>query len=253
MRVIPSILIAFSTYSRLPIPQTEWSDQNRRYAMCFFPLVGAVIGGLLWLWLYACDAFGLGGLIRGAVGAVIPLAVTGGIHMDGFMDTSDALASWQPMEKRLEILKDSHAGAFAVMGCVCYMLVMAALLSETPARAGIRLGICYTVSRAMSAWTLTVFPSARPKGMLDQFAAAAQKKAVTVSSLVYVLAALGIWFLNGWVHAAAGVLAVLSVTVYYRHMAVKNFGGVTGDLAGWYLQMLEICMIAAIMIGGRLA
>ena len=252
MRIIPSILIAFSTYSRLPVPQTEWSDENRRYAMCFFPLVGAVIGGLLWLWLHACDVFGLSSLIRGAGGAVIPLAVTGGIHMDGFMDTSDALATWQPREKKLEILKDSHAGAFAVMGCVCYMLVMTALLSEAPAIAGARLGICYVISRAMSAWTLTVFPSARPKGMLDQFAAAAQKKAVTAACLVYALAALGVWFLSGWIYAAAGILAVITVTVYYRHMAVRNFGGVTGDLAGWYLQMLEICLILALTTGGKL-
>lgn len=83
-------------------------------------------------WLALCDALGFGALLRGAVGALLPILVTGGIHMDGFMDTSDALASWQSPEKRLEILKDSHVGAFAVLGCAGYLLLDAALLSELP-------------------------------------------------------------------------------------------------------------------------
>ena len=120
MRVIRSMFIAFSTYSRIPVPQVEWSDENRKYTMCFFPLIGAVIGLLLWGWLWLCAALAIGPVLRGAVGALIPLLVTGGIHMDGFMDTSDAMASWQTKERRLEILKDSHVGAFAVIGCVGY-------------------------------------------------------------------------------------------------------------------------------------
>ena len=55
MRVIRSFVIAFATYSRIPMPQVEWSEENRKYAMCFFPLIGAVVGGALWLWLLLCD------------------------------------------------------------------------------------------------------------------------------------------------------------------------------------------------------
>ena len=51
MHLIRSFLIAFSTYSRIPVPQVEWTEENRRYAMCFFPLVGAVLGLILWGWL----------------------------------------------------------------------------------------------------------------------------------------------------------------------------------------------------------
>ena len=103
MRMIRSLLIAFSTYSRIPVPQVEWTEENRRYSMCFFPLVGLVTGLVLWGWLALCDHFGFHLLLRGAGAALIPLAVTGGIHMDGFMDTVDAQASWQPAEKRLEM------------------------------------------------------------------------------------------------------------------------------------------------------
>ncbi|MCR4577063.1 MAG: adenosylcobinamide-GDP ribazoletransferase, partial [Clostridiales bacterium] len=165
--MIRSAVIAFSTYSRLPMPQVEWSEENRRYAMCFFPLVGMVIGGLIWLWLCACGWLELNALVKGAVGAVIPLLVTGGIHMDGFMDTTDALASWQPREKKLEILKDSHTGAFAVMGCAAYMLLLTAFLSMAKPKVGAQVGVCFVLSRALSAWAVTFFRSARPDGMLD--------------------------------------------------------------------------------------
>ena len=252
MRVIRSAIIAFSTYSRLPMPQVEWSDENRRYAMCFFPLVGAVIGALIWLWLNVCQWLELNALIRGAVSAVVPLLVTGGIHMDGFMDTTDALSSWQPKEKKLEILKDSHVGAFAVMGCASYMLLMAAFLSSVKANMGAQAGVCFVISRAMSAWALTVLRSARPEGMLDKFASAAQRRMVSVSGVLYALLCVAVWCLwSGWL-ALICVAVTALVTLYYRHMAYKQFGGVTGDLAGWYSQTLEICLTAAVIMGGKL-
>ncbi|MBQ8557094.1 MAG: adenosylcobinamide-GDP ribazoletransferase [Clostridia bacterium] len=252
MRVIRSLCIAFSTYSRIPVPQVEWSEENRKYSMCFFPLIGAIIGLLLWGWLWLCDALSIGPVLRGAVGALLPILVTGGIHMDGFMDTSDALASWQTKERRLEILKDTHVGAFAVIGCVGYMLLMAGALSETSAHAGFMLAVCFVVSRSLSAWTLAAFPSARPNGMLDSFARAAHKRLVTVSSGVYLLLCAAVWLIfGGWLGLACLCLTV-TWTQYYHHMSIKYFGGVTGDLAGWFVQTAELLLIAVIVFGGAL-
>ncbi len=61
---------------------------------------------------------------------LIPVFVSGGIHLDGFMDTMDALGSWGDKEKKLEILKDSHNGAFAVIGICCYFTVSLGVWSE---------------------------------------------------------------------------------------------------------------------------
>lgn len=252
MRLIRSFVIAFSTYSRIPMPQVEWSEENRKYAMWFFPLIGAVIGGALWLWLLLCDALALGPLLRGAVGAMLPLLVTGGIHMDGFMDTTDALASWQPKEKRLAILKDSHIGAFAAMGCCGYLLLTSALLAEAETAAAPMIGLAYVASRALSAWALAAFRSARPDGMLDSFARAARRRLVGAGSAAYLAACLIVWALLGGWTALICAAVIAFVTLYYRRMAYKQFGGVTGDLAGWYSQVTELCLIAAIVIGGKL-
>jgi len=253
MRVIRSFIIAFSTYSRIPMPHVEWSEENRKYAMCFFPLVGLAVGAALWLWLWACERLAAGALLKGAFGALLPLLLTGGIHMDGFMDTTDALASWQPRERRLEILKDSHTGAFAVMGCCGYLLLAAALLAESRPEDAPLIGMCFVLSRALSAWALVTLRSARPDGMLDGFARAARRRLVTASSAVYAAACLAVWSLRGGWTALLCAVAASAVTLCYRHMAYKQFGGVTGDLAGWYLQVTELCCVAAIVLGGKLS
>ena len=252
MRLIRSFLIAFSTYSRIPVPQVEWNEENRRYAMCFFPLVGLVTGLILWGWLALCDALKGGALLRGAVAALLPLLITGGIHMDGYMDTIDALASWQPKEKRLEILKDSHTGAFAVMGCAGYLLLSTALFSEAKAADGLKLACVFVVSRTLSALALTTFRSARQEGMLDEFSAAAQRRLTVISCGVYWGICLIVWALTaGWAVLLCAAAAVLCL-LYYRHMAFKQFGGVTGDLAGWFLQVTELVLTAVIIIGGKI-
>ena len=252
MRVIRSLCIAFSTYSRIPVPQVAWSEENRRYSMCFFPLIGAVIGLLTWGWLCLCDALSIGPVLKGAVGALLPILVTGGIHMDGFMDTSDALASWQSKERRLEILKDSHVGAFAVLGCAGYLLLHAAVLSEAAASSGARLCCVYMLSRALSAWAMAAFKGARPSGMLDAFAQAAHRRLVTVSCAVYTVLCAAVWAVTGGWLALVCLLTAALCVLYYRHMAFRHFGGVTGDLAGWFLQVTELALTAVIVLGGKL-
>ena len=252
MRVIRSFVIAFSTYSRIPMPQVEWSDENRKYSMCFFPLIGAVIGLILWGWLYLCNALKIGFLLKGAVGAIIPLLVTGGIHMDGFMDTSDAIASWQTRERRLEILKDTHTGAFAVIGCTGYLLLSAAVYSEMSVQAAPMLMGVFMISRSLSALALAFFESARPGGMMDGFARTAHRRIVSITAAVYAVLCVVLWTVCGkWI--AVGCLAATAACfAYYRHMAYKNFGGVTGDLAGWFVQITELALAVVIVLGGKI-
>lgn len=110
-----SFKIAFSMYSKIPMPKSQWTKENMRYIMCFFPLIGAVIGGLTWLWGIWGMELVQSRLLYVILLVLIPVFVTGGIHLDGLLDTADALNSYQPRERKLEILKDSNAGAFAVI------------------------------------------------------------------------------------------------------------------------------------------
>ena len=100
MTALETIAVAFAMFSAIPCPQPVWTEKNMRYCLCAFPLVGAVCGLLCGGWaallgvLHAPDLLLAGGI------CLIPVLVTGGIHLDGFADTSDALASCAPPEKK---------------------------------------------------------------------------------------------------------------------------------------------------------
>ena len=91
-------------FSALPMPQFDWNEKNMRYALCAFPLVGVVCGAL---WC-VCGVLPLPVAARAAGFCLVPVWVTGGIHLDGYADTCDALSSYGDTAKKLEILKDPH-------------------------------------------------------------------------------------------------------------------------------------------------
>ena len=87
-----------------------------RYALCAFPLIGAVIGALVCLWRFVCLRMEFSEWILAAGICVLPVLVTGGIHLDGFCDTADALASHQDTEKKAtDFQRIPHMGAFAAI------------------------------------------------------------------------------------------------------------------------------------------
>lgn len=86
MVVLETVCVAFAMFSALPVPHVDWNERNMRYAMAAFPLVGAVIGAL---WC-VCGLLPLPDMLKAAGFCLIPVAATGGIHLDGFADTSDA-------------------------------------------------------------------------------------------------------------------------------------------------------------------
>ena len=149
--VINGFLTAFAMYSRIPMPRTEWSRQNRKYTLCFFPMVGAVIGALLYGWNRVCAALGIGQGCFALAGTAVPLLVTGGIHLDGLLDTADALHSYAKKEKKLEILKDPHVGAFGVITAIGFnLLYVAGLLLITEKYQLLLLAFGFVLSRLLS-------------------------------------------------------------------------------------------------------
>ena len=105
--LIDSLFIAVSMYSSVPVPYAEWNDRNMRNAMCFFPLVGAFCGAALIALWKICILININPMLFGAFAVLANVIITGGIHIDGFCDTSDALLSRRPQEEKLKILKDS--------------------------------------------------------------------------------------------------------------------------------------------------
>lgn len=168
--VFSSLVIAFSMYSKIPMPRVEWTEENRKYAICFFPLVGLVTGGLCYVWFLICGHLQAGTLLFSAGMAAIPLFLTGGIHVDGFMDTMDAMHSYLPREEKLRILKDSHIGAFSVICLLGYYLTYLGWISELRSeRAVLCFCLGFLLSRILSGLSIVYLPGAKKEGLFIRF------------------------------------------------------------------------------------
>lgn len=247
--MLKSFCIAFSTYSRIPMPRVEWNEKNMRWAVCYFPLVGAVIGGLEIGWFYLAGLLKLSNLLYGAVAAALPILISGGIHLDGFCDTVDALSSHQTRERMLDILKDPHTGAFAIIFCGVWLMVYFGGWCSVEKPEGVALaGIGFVLSRALSSLALTNWQCARKNGMLRSFADTAARRGVTGTMIVYLILCLGgliaVQPLRGGLVIGVNGLIFL----YYRLISYKKFGGVTGDLAGWFTQLAELGTILTVAL-----
>lgn len=246
MRIVKAMIIAFSMYSKIPMPQFEWKDEDMKYMLCFFPWIGAVIGGCIYLWGMICEKYEISLLCYTLIGTAIPLLITGGFHADGFMDTMDAFCSYQLREKKLEILKDSHIGAFAVIELIVYGLLYMAAFSEIQDKNLLQI-VCagFFLSRCLSGISVVSFPSAKKEGLLYSFASKAGKN--TVKIVLCLQGALCVLFmlwrsLTGGMTVAA---AALGVFVYYGYRSKKELGGITGDTAGYFVLLCECGMLAA--------
>lgn len=241
-----SLLIAVSMYSKVPVPSVNWSRERMGYVMCWFPVVGVICGIALFIWVKVGNILHLSSEMTGIVASVVPILVTGGIHMDGFLDTCDALSSYGEREKKLEILKDPHVGAFGVITCGLYLLICAGVMCELAGRGRLLLAApAFVMERAFSGLSVVFFPCAKNSGLAATFSDGAKRKAAAVCLTMWLTASFLMAFWVGrekgnGLAFAVGLLAVQgAVFFWYRYKSRKEFGGITGDLAGWFLQLCE--------------
>ena len=243
--------VAFSMYTIIPMPQVEWNKKSMRYAYCFYPLAGAVIGFLLWIWIWAGQELALSPLLYAVVAALLPVLVSGGIHMDGLIDSCDALFSYGDQEKKLTILKDSHVGAFGVLGCVGYLLLLFGLQGQLYARPSLLpiVAVGFVFSRALGALTVVSFPCAKNSGLAHTFSDAAAKRPVRVVLTIYLALCLLLFLDCSVVAGRVIVLLIGLLFLWFYRMSKKQFGGITGDLCGLLVQLTElmILMVCALM------
>ena len=231
------------------MPVFDWREEDLRHSLIFFPAVGVVIGILTVLInrLPAVAAWPLS--VRSILTLLIPILLTGGFHLDGYMDTVDALQSYRSRDEKLRILKDPHVGAFAVVWLAVFLLIMCASLgliltygNETML---ILLADVYPLSRVFSALLAICLKKARGDGMLTaetDGAGGGMKLALFIQLVLYasVMACVDL------VSAVAVMIGFGLFSIYYQSMTERAFGGVTGDTAGYFVTQSE--MIACILL-----
>lgn len=254
MDFINSVLIAFAMFSRVPVPRADWNERNMRYLMAAFPLVGAAAGAAAFGWGSLAGWLDFGPFLRGAGFVLVTAVLSGGIHLDGFCDTVDALSSRADRGKKLEILEDAHIGAFAAIACGLYLLVYAALASELDHTFDSMLcfSLTFVFSRCLSGLSVLFFPCAKDSGLARAFSGAASRKAGGVILSAVLLCCGASLVLSGGIKGLFAIAGALVVMAVYHRVAMREFGGVTGDTAGWFLQICEAVMLCGIILAQKL-
>ena len=248
MTFIKSVIIAFSMYSKIPMPQFTWQEKEMKYALCFFPWVGAAIGALTLGWWYLCKKWEIGVMAFTLIGTAIPLIVTGGFHVDGFMDTMDAFHSYQERERKLEILKDSHIGAFSVICLLLYYLIYIAAYSEVEGDRVYLLATGFFLSRGLSGIGVVSIPGAKKEGLLYMFSSRAHKHIVKAALFMQLFLVAAIMLSLSWKQGGIVLFGAAATYFYYYYRSKKELGGITGDTAGYFLTLCEGVIVVLLAI-----
>lgn len=252
MNIFRCIAVAFSMYSRIPMPMFKWRENDMKYSLIFFPWIGIVIAALSVL-IWKCGLIlELPGIVIMCLLGVFPIIVTGGFHIDGFLDVEDARRSYADKDKKLEILKDPHIGAFSVIGLVKILLLFAAGLGILVYRGGdgtmLLYGLSFVISRCVSGITAMLMNKAKKDGMLYE-ETKGKNKAIVAFLIIQLVLIVAIMLLVNYIFTIMMLAGLVLVVLYYKYMTNKEFGGVTGDTAGYFVVISETTMLLILAMG----
>jgi adenosylcobinamide-GDP ribazoletransferase len=228
-----------SMFCSIPAPQV-WDEKAKDKMLLFLPVVGLEIG-LIWAALaWLCRLLNLPALVAGLVLCAYPFLITGFIHLDGFMDVTDAVKSWRDLERRREILKDSHVGSFAVIGIALLMLAQFALFASVPAEANFLILIFIpAVSRCCSSLAVTGLRPMSTSQYVDQ--KKPRSHIVVLSVMLCIFLAAGFLLCGKYGFALVGCLVGYGLALL---RAYRSLDGMNGDISGYCLTIGELCAVA---------
>lgn len=234
-----------SMFCSIPCPWKIWDENARPHMLLFLPFVGLEVGVIWAAMAVAFSCFYVPQLIVGAVLCLFPFFITGFMHLDGFMDVTDAVKSWRDLERRREILKDSHVGAFAVISCGALMIMQFAASATVAGglidgQISIRAAIvCMmllpVVSRCCSGLALAVMP-VLPASQYSGNGPRSQSLVYIVLMVLAVIAGFALAGRYGFVALGCVAGYVLALLRAYRSLE-----GVNGDVTGYALTVGELC------------
>jgi adenosylcobinamide-GDP ribazoletransferase len=252
---VSGLLLAFQFFTSIPIRKKlpmERKDVTGMYIA--LPFVGGLIGlAMFGIAVMFMDVIGTGSLLASVFVVVAGIALTGGLHMDGFADLGDAFFSYRDKEKRLEILDDPRIGAFGTMALVLLIIVKIALFQELLYRNDVLLSYFIAVPLLARAGMNVYFSTtrlAKEKGIAHFFKgklATATLIATSIGIGIAIAVVLG-FILHSIVVPAILLIVVCGAVFLFRSWSLKHFGGVSGDLCGAFIEGTEALLWLAIII-----
>ncbi len=223
---------AIAFYTVLPIPDA-WMPEFHGIAR-FAPIVGLLIGGLLGLLDWGLFLLGMPVLTRSAIVVAAWVGLTGGLHLDGAMDTADGLAVMNP-ERRLQVMSDSVTGAFGAMTAVIILLLKTAALSNLTLYSVWVLMVVAGWGRWGQLVAIARDPYLKPTGKGAFHKEAIRSLWEAVPTLILLIG------LSVAIHPAltAGFVIAIGTGAWFNH----KLGGQTGDTYGAIVEWTEALLL----------
>ena len=238
-RFLHALIMCQSMFCAIPAPQI-WDEKAKDKTLLFLPVVGLEIGVIWAVLAWLCKLLDLPALVTGLVLCAYPYIVTGFIHLDGYMDVTDAVKSWRDLERRREILKDSHVGSFAVIGIVVLILAQFAVFASAPNDADYRILIFIpAVSRCCSALAVTGLKPMSTSQYADQ--KKPKSHIIALSVMLCIFLGAGFLFCGKYGYSFGGCLVGYGLAL---RRAFKSLDGMNGDISGYALTIGELCAVA---------
>ena len=224
-----------SMFCAIPAPQV-WDEKAKDKMLLFLPIVGLEIG-LIWVGLaWLCHGLNLSTMMTALVLSSYPYLVTGFLHLDGYMDVTDAVKSWRDLGRRREILKDSHVGSFAVIGIALLAVAQFAVFASAPADANYLVLIFIpAVSRCCSALAVTGLKPMSTSQYADRRKPKSHMAVLTVMLMIFLAA--GFLLCGKYGFVLIGCLVGYGLAL---RRAYKSLEGMNGDVAGYALTLGEL-------------
>ncbi len=235
MKILKAFVMALGMFTVIPLPKNIWDMNLMRFIMPIFPFVGLCIGSV---WCFTSLLIVNGSAVSAAVIAILPFALSGFIHVDGLMDTSDAIFSRRDLSEKRRILKDSTVGAFAVISAIClFLFCFAAALDFKKEYLAVLIFIPI-LSRSIAALALLNLKSISQTGYGAGFKAGTSSVhsafifvCIVISFVLALLLALPI----------APLVAVVLTATLTAIFTYKELDGFSGDLCGATICFSEMC------------
>jgi len=210
----------------------------------YFPIVGIIIGlilvGLNWLLRAVLPPPLVNGLL-----IVCLVVISGALHLDGFVDTCDGIAGHKTVEDRWQVMHDSRAGSFGIIGVFCLLLLKYISLNSVPETSlMIALVLMPVVSRWAMVYALFAYPSARPSGLGKVFKQGASKLRFAMATIIALVVAVVLAQLAGLAIIFGIWLIVIVIAAYLK----RKFSGLSGDTYGAINEVAEVCVLILVSL-----
>lgn len=240
--------MAWGMFCAIPCPVKKWNGDKYPQMLLCLPLIGLLIGALWALAAWGLSALNAPVLFAAAVLTALPYILTGGIHLDGYMDCADAILSRRDRESRVKILKDSHVGSFAVIAFGLLLLFVFSLFASAEFRGTDcwKLAFVPAVCRGCSAWAVLSLKPLDTSGYAKMYGNPVKEAHRLLAGLIALVIAFVpafLWGLSGLYALVGAVGSLVTITV-----CRQDLGGMSGDISGSAITIGEACAVAALAL-----